>query len=170
MLRRLKHVLLAPKLDRFVLVHYAVVHKMEEAVATCRGQPESGGILLGSIRGPHLEITGFTNPGSADQRSMSYFIRQDRSHQVAVNHALEISSNRVSFIGEWHTHPFGQPIPSMADKSSWAGLVTKSNHAMCFLLASPQGWRGFWFSRRRVGYSLSELVEYERGDLGIVFR
>lgn len=62
MLRRLKTALLAPlrKADRYVLVHYAVVAMIEKAVATCEGRPEAGGILLGSVRGPHLEIRTFT--------------------------------------------------------------------------------------------------------------
>lgn len=172
MLRRLKNALLAPlrPVDRYVLVHYPVVAMMREAVATCEGQPESGGILLGSVRGPHLEITGFTTPARADERTMVSFVRQDRSHQAAADQALNKSDHEIGFIGEWHTHPSGSPIPSIIDQSSWAELAGRCSYPMCFLLASPQGWRGFHVASQKPGTSYAELVEHERGVLGVVFR
>jgi integrative and conjugative element protein (TIGR02256 family) len=172
MLRRLKTVLLAPlrTSDRYVLVHYPVVTMIQEAAATCEGRPESGGILLGSVRGPHLEITGFTQPARADVRTMVSFIRQDRSHQAASDQAWKHSDREIGFIGKWHTHPSGPPVPSMIDRASWARLAEQSGYPMCFLLASPHGWRAFHVTRRRGGAANSALAECERGALGIVLR
>jgi integrative and conjugative element protein (TIGR02256 family) len=170
MLRRLKTALLAPlrTADRYVLLHYSVVAMMQEAVATCQDRPESGGILLGSVRGPHLEITAFTVPAATDERTMISFVRQDRTHQVAADRAWKLSKGEVGFMGEWHTHPSGPPAPSMIDRGSWARLAAQSEHPMCFLLASPQGWRGFHVTRRTGGAAV--LSECERGALGIVLR
>jgi integrative and conjugative element protein (TIGR02256 family) len=170
MLRRLKTVLLAPlrTADLYVLVHYPVVTMMQEAVSNCEERPESGGILLGSVRGPHLEITGFTRPAAADERTLVSFVRQDRAHQAAADQAWKQSDREIGFMGEWHTHPSGPPQPSIIDRGSWARLAAQSEHAMCFLLASPQGWRGFRVTRRTGGASV--LTECERGALGVVLR
>jgi integrative and conjugative element protein (TIGR02256 family) len=170
MLRRLKTALLAPlrTANRYVLVHYPVVAMMQEAVAICQNQPESGGILLGSVRGPHLEITGFTIPAATDERTLISFVRQDRAHQEAADRAWVHSKGEIGFMGEWHTHPSGPPLPSMIDRGSWARLAAQSEHPMCFLLASPQGWRGFHVTRRTGG--AAALAECERGTLGVVLR
>jgi integrative and conjugative element protein (TIGR02256 family) len=172
MLRRLKNVLLAPLrgVDRYVLVHYAVESMMLDAVATSSARPESGGILLGSVRGPHLEIVDYTKPGRNDERSMTSFARQDLSHQIAADRALKKSEHDVGFIGEWHTHPSGAPVPSMIDRASWSRLAEQSGHPMCFFLASPQGWRVFQVAPRKSSATPSELAECERGVLGVVFR
>lgn len=172
MLGRLRNVLPARRraADRYVLVHYPVVAMMQRAVATCEGCAESGGILLGSVRGPHLEITAFTSPAPADERTMSRFVRQDRAHQVAANDAWMRSAHQVGFIGEWHTHPFGGPAPSRIDRASWARLVAYTGHPMCFLLAAPEGWRGFRVSSSIFDLANPALVEHERGDLGVVLR
>ncbi|WP_398471493.1 Mov34/MPN/PAD-1 family protein [Tardiphaga sp.] len=172
MLRRLKAALLARPhtADRYVLVHYPVVAMMQKAVATCEGKPESGGILLGSIRGPHLEITALTVPAPADVRTMTRFVRQDRVHQAAADNSWKRSAQEIGFMGEWHTHPSGPPVPSTIDRASWAKLTAHMGHPMCFLLASPQGWRGFYVPLRDDGSPDVALAEYERGALGIVLR
>jgi integrative and conjugative element protein (TIGR02256 family) len=172
MLCRLKTALLAPPRtnDRYVLVHYPVVAMMQQAVATCEGRPELGGILLGSVRGPHLEITAFTPSAPADERTMTCFVRQDHAHQVAADDAWNRSAHEIGFMGEWHTHPSGSPVPSGIDRASWSRLAAHTGHPMCFLLASPQGWCGFHVSRRRGGAANAALAEYEWGTLGVVLR
>lgn len=172
MLRRLKTALLAPlrTADRYVLVHYPVVAMMQQAVATCEGRPESGGILLGSVRGPHLEITAFTPSAPADERTMTRFVRRDHAHQAAADDAWKRSAQEIGFMGEWHTHPSGPPVPSGIDHASWAKLAAHTGYPLCFLLASPQGWRGFHVSRRRGGAANTALSEHERGALGVVLR
>jgi integrative and conjugative element protein (TIGR02256 family) len=172
MLRRLKDVLRVGRLkdSRYVLVHYKVVQMIISAVHTCQNQPESGGILLGSLRGPHLEITDFTRPAGGDWRSMTSFVRQDPSHQRAASAAWGQSGRTVGFLGEWHTHPSGPPIPSSVDRASWADMTRKSQYPMFFLLASPGGWRGFLTTRTRASVLHTEMVEHERGMFGLVLR
>ncbi|WP_410052160.1 Mov34/MPN/PAD-1 family protein [Bradyrhizobium sp. SZCCHNRI3042] len=143
---------------------------MEQAVAACEGRPESGGILLGSVRGPHLEITAFTRPAATDEGTMTHFVRRDPAHQAAADDAWKRSAQEVGFMGEWHTHPSGPPMPSGIDRMSWANLTTHMGHPMCFLLASPQGWRGFHVSYQGGLSANTALAEHERGALGVVLR
>lgn len=139
MLWRLKTALLASlrNANRYVLVHYPVVTMMQEAVATCPNQSDSGGILLGSVRGRHLEITGLTMPEATDERTVMSFVRQDHAHQAAADFGWRHSMGDVGFMGEWHTHPSGPQVPSMIDRGSWALLAAQSEHPMCFPWRAP---------------------------------
>jgi integrative and conjugative element protein (TIGR02256 family) len=174
MLQRARDALLAVmrkrSADRYVLLHYAVVQMIERATANCANEPEAGGILLGTVRGPHLEITGFTPPGPTDVRTLSRFIRQDILHQNAAQNAWVVSNRTVSFVGEWHTHPAGKPLPSYTDRNSWSGLALKSQYPMLFLLAAPGNWKAFMVRRSRAQVIHTELFPHERGDLGLVLR
>jgi integrative and conjugative element protein (TIGR02256 family) len=154
--------------ERYVLMHYAIFEMIERAAANCANEPETGGILLGCVRGPHLEITGFTFPGPTDVRTLSRFVRQDESHEEAAKKAWVASDRTVSFIGEWHTHPVGKPIPSNIDGDNWSELALKSRYPMLFLLAAPGNWRAFLVTRSRTDVIHTELVVCERGDLGVV--
>jgi integrative and conjugative element protein (TIGR02256 family) len=174
MLQRVRDALLVVTskrpVDRYVLLHYAILGMMERAAANCANEPEAGGILLGTVRGPHLEITGFTFPGLTDVRTLSRFVRQDISHQDAATNAWRASDHTVSFIGEWHTHATGKPVPSYIDRSSWSELALKSRYPMLFLLAAPGKWKAFLVRRSRAHAIHTELSPHERGDLGLVLR
>jgi integrative and conjugative element protein (TIGR02256 family) len=174
MFRRVRNALSAAPseglLERRVLIHYPVVEMIERACRQCAHAAESGGILLGAVRGPHLEVTDFTEPGPDDVRSMFQFVRQDTRHQKAADKAWAASHQIVTFAGEWHTHPVGEPIPSSVDRKNWAALARRTRYPMLFLLAAPGKWKGFLAMRGRLLTTQTELSVYERGHLGIVMR
>jgi integrative and conjugative element protein (TIGR02256 family) len=103
--------------------------------------PETGGILLGSLRGPHLEVVDFTTAGKEDLEYPFDFIRQDPCHQDRALRAWATSDQTVTFIGEWHTHPIGSPSPSSIDLKTWRSLVKRRKQSMVFIIVSPQAWR-----------------------------
>ena len=84
-------------------------------VVRCRGQAEQGGILIGAYRGEGLEVVDLTEAAPADERALTRFVRQDPAHQAAATAAWEASGGQVTMVGEWHTHPFGEPSPSRTD-------------------------------------------------------
>lgn len=126
-----------------VLIRRALIETFDQAVRSCRSQKEVGGILLGSYRGPHIEVTGITVPGPADISSTSTFIRRDRSHQVAAKKAWSESGGTVTYLGEWHTHPAGGPAPSGTDLNAWFGVADQVKKPAVFIIASPGGWAPF---------------------------
>ena len=95
---------------------------------------------------------------------MTRFVRQDHAHQAAADDAWRRSEREIGFMGEWHTHPWGQPEPSWIDRANWATLAAHSGHPMCFLLASPQ------VTRQKRCAANAALAECERGALGVVLR
>jgi integrative and conjugative element protein (TIGR02256 family) len=156
--------------SQFVLVAHAVVKLFDQKKTECHGSPEAGGILIGAYRGPHLELSGFTLPGPKDVRQLTRFIKQDPLHQRAATAAWRVSGRKDTNIGEWHTHPSGDPIPSSIDRRSWCEIVQQGKRTMIFSIIAPNGWQLFWCQKRWTGISILPLVLTERGQTGFVFR
>ena len=96
---------------------------------------EAGGLLLGSYRGPHVEILKCTTPMLADVRTRFGFVRQDAGHQRAATAEWSQSGGAINFVGEWHTHPEGHPNPSFIDRSSWKKQMrTREPEPLVFLI------------------------------------
>lgn len=152
-----------------VLVHYPVITALDESAEQCRNIDEDGGILLGCYRGPHLEITDFTRSGPCDERKRYSFVRQDPAHQAAATNAWRKSGETTTFIGEWHTHPYGGPEPSRVDTGSWSELVRNAGTAMVFAVVAPERWT-LYLVRPSVFRSREKrMFRNSEGELGAVF-
>ncbi len=137
---------IAPR--EFVLIEDAVMLKTAPYVRPPENRREAGGILLGSYRGPHVEIVDCTVPLPGDRRLRFLFDRKDRGHQAAALAAWRRNDERVTAVGEWHTHPEPFPRPSMMDKMTWSRLMKSASHPLVFLIFGYEGcwcglgWRG----------------------------
>jgi integrative and conjugative element protein (TIGR02256 family) len=156
--------------NSWVLVAYPVIAMFEQERAKSGGQTESGGILIGSYRGPHMEITGFTKPAKKDLRQPYRFVKQDPRHQRAATRAWLASDGKDTYIGEWHTHPLGGPKPSTIDAATWRGLVATTKRTMIFVIVAPDGWALFRSQRRFIWTPFRQLIKVEEGHSGLVFR
>ena len=87
--------------------------------------PESGGILLGYVREPHLEVLEATEPTCWDKRLRCFFDRSAQGHHDLAQSRWAESDGLVRYLGEWHTHPEDYPSPSLVDKSGWIKLANK---------------------------------------------
>lgn len=150
-----------------VLIRKAVLERFERAVKNCFAKAEVGGILLGSYRGPHIEIVDLTEPGSGDISSTFSFNRRDKCHQAAAMRAWTESLGTVTYLGEWHTHPAGGPHPSAVDLENWHAVANQVQNAMLFIIASPKGWQPYVC---RPEYSLAVgLSSIQIGQSGDVY-
>lgn len=154
----------------YALLLHKVYFFFEKARCACAGGVECGGILLGSYRGPHIEVVDFTQPGPDDEATLSSFKRKDSKHQDAATKAWHLSNRKQTYVGEWHSHPFGQPVPSSTDKSVWRSVVTKQNAPCLFVVVAPAGWKVFRMQRLAKATHLVALTESEGGSSGVVFR
>lgn len=87
------------------------------------GAPEAGGVLLGYVRGHHLEVVHATEPTSSDTRMRFFFQRMEIWHAQIAHSRWADSAGLVRYLGEWHTHPEVVPNPSGLDLDEWRKLA-----------------------------------------------
>ena len=122
----------------FVLIPATVVQTIN---AYKDDRSEAGGILLGSYRGPHIEIVACTEPGSGDRRLPTLFDRRDACHQQAATDHWTESGGTITFVGEWHTHPEDIPEPSSVDLKTWEKVVGEAPlFPAIFLIRGRSAW------------------------------
>lgn len=130
-------------LDRRTLVHLAgdVLTVFESHIQPIGRSRESGGILLGCVRGSNLEIVEATIPSRFDERFPFLFVRKAAWHRQVAEKRWRRSGGTVRYLGEWHTHPEDLPSPSTVDLVEWRKLAVKRNDGRP-LLAVIVGRRG----------------------------
>ncbi|WP_431259403.1 Mov34/MPN/PAD-1 family protein [Roseateles chitinivorans] len=130
-----------------ILVEADALRLMDGFWQNEHSKPESGGILLGYRRGPHLHVTMVTTPQRGDCGWRYFFKRSRRAHQdIALRH-WRASGETVDYLGEWHTHPESSPTPSGEDYAEWAKICARTSLPMLFVIV---GWSGqLWLGRSR---------------------
>jgi integrative and conjugative element protein (TIGR02256 family) len=101
---------------------------------------ETGGILLGFDATPTapLTITLAGDPGPRAVRSPTRF-RRDLEHAQALADAAWAQDGSL-WVGDWHTHPAGHPVPSRTDLSGYRGaLHTEALPVFLSIIISPDG-------------------------------
>ncbi|MFI6675233.1 Mov34/MPN/PAD-1 family protein [Kribbella sp. NPDC050470] len=78
---------------------------------------ETGGILLGHDFGQRVEIRHAGDAGPDARRGTHTFDR-DLAHATALAEAAW-THDRSQWLGEWHTHPNQEPVPSPRDLTSY---------------------------------------------------
>lgn len=154
--------------ETLVLIHHRLCHFLTAGQKNFRGMQEAGGILIGNFRGPHVEILDWTVPGPEDQRTFSSFVKQDASHQEAATAAWVSSSSTNTYVGEWHSHPYGGPLPSTVDKVTWKSVSTRLKTPCVFIIVAPAGW-GVFLLNGRQSPAVVKLSRVEQGETGVVF-
>jgi integrative and conjugative element protein (TIGR02256 family) len=131
---------------RLVDIADDVVRTIERFSRPNENSREAGGILLGSYRGPHIEIVACTTPLPRDRRRWNLFDRRDPGHSAEAVKRWQDSGRTVTFVGEWHTHPEPIPSPSFIDKNTWR-LVSRRNKAgptVFGIRGTTSWWFGMW--------------------------
>ncbi|WP_089367487.1 Mov34/MPN/PAD-1 family protein [Azospirillum sp. RU38E] len=112
---------------------------------------EAGGLLLGCLRGPHIEVRACTPPMATDARSRYMFHRRDPGHQITAVKAWRESGQTITCIGEWHTHPESIPSPSGIDRNTWRTQCRRAKHPLVYLILGRNGnWSGLGFPNGEV--------------------
>lgn len=115
--------------ERYFLLPREVIGAMAEA-RRAKLPFETGGFLLGSRRGNHVDVSGVTQQGAKDVATRSTFERADPSHEDQIHREWEATGGRSSLVGDWHSHPEGDGSPSGRDRAAWRKL-TAANKSDC---------------------------------------
>lgn len=102
---------------------------------------EAGGVLLGR-RLPESDdvvVDIVTGPEPQDQRGPARFVRDIEAHQALVDAAWRESEGRCVYLGEWHSHTAGGPVPSFRDWVTWASIArAHRDHRLVFVISTSQ--------------------------------
>lgn len=145
-----------------VVVERHVIDILSRHVQTGRAF-EAGGILIGSYRGPHVEVSECTVPMPGDQRLRHMFDRKDPGHERAARDAWRRSHHTQTYVGEWHTHPEDHPSPSWLDRRTWSNVMR--NHRDGPVLFLIVGRQEFWIGLGNRGtVQAATFVEAEKEE------
>ncbi|WP_017518788.1 Mov34/MPN/PAD-1 family protein [Pseudomonas nitroreducens] len=122
---------------------------------------EAGGILLGHVRGIHVEVLEVTVPTPRDQRLKYFFERMLHGHQRIAEIRWKDSNRLIRYLGEWHTHPEDIPTPSGLDISEWQRLAKgrRDGRPMLATIVGRQDLRVEYMSSSGVRRRLSPMSE-----------
>jgi integrative and conjugative element protein (TIGR02256 family) len=97
---------------------------------------ESGGILLGRLilDTENVIIDEVTQPMVGDQRGRTFFIRGKCPTQYYIDAAWTESRGTRIYLGEWHTHPEDNLLPSSQHLRNWQYIVQNAQYEQPFLL------------------------------------
>ncbi len=99
-------------------VHQPVLDRL----SALRGRPwEIGGWLLGYRAPSSIVVTHATAPAS---RGTPFGVTiSGRGHRPAFDRLWDATDGRVTFLGDWHTHPGGAARPSARDETAAADIA-----------------------------------------------
>lgn len=128
---------------------------------------ETGGSLLGRVDTALgiLWIDEATPPPSDSQMSEVYFKHgmEGVAEHIAARSAA--TARATSFVGMWHTHPYGDTVPSPLDTAGMARLVTPTLNtpprASMLILGGRQRWDD-WLDHGTWPESYATIVEADR--------
>ncbi len=106
---------------------------------------EAGGVLLGRLVAgtDDVVIDLATDPSPKDRRGRFFFFRLRRHAQESITEAWVRSGGTSVYLGEWHTHPEDDPVPSSVDVANWQKIVraaTFEQSFLLFLIAGRRNW------------------------------
>lgn len=134
---------------RFKLTQ-VVLAQMEHYVQDALDKEEAGGILLGRfiLDCSDVVVDQVTTPIHEDRRSRFRFFRSARKHQQAIFRVWHRSKGTCNYLGEWHTHPEPDPLPSALDLQTWQQKLSKDrfdSDVLYFVIVGTEkinAWQG----------------------------
>ena len=105
---------------RWVSISLTALQTIAAEIAVGGHDLETGGIILGrddpATRATEIVLAG--GPGPQAIREPRRFLRDLEYAKALAREAWH--THRAQWIGEWHTHPHAEPVPSDVDLSSYA--------------------------------------------------
>ncbi|HLW06562.1 MAG TPA: Mov34/MPN/PAD-1 family protein [Marinilabiliaceae bacterium] len=125
---------------RYIIFSEEVINLLKAFQQNTNNSVESGGLLLGKIRGEHFEVTQITTPLSKDRQSKYCFERIDPNHIKIMNRLKKKSNGEITYLGEWHTHIQDIPQPSGIDLNEWHAIKSRRKYVVVFLIVGRKGF------------------------------
>jgi integrative and conjugative element protein (TIGR02256 family) len=118
-------------------------------------QNESGGIILGSVYNNIIYIKKVSLPSNFDKSSRNTFDRDKKIAQIIVDFEYYNSKGEIIYLGEWHTHPEKNPLPSYVDTKMIKQQYKENKINEDFLILLIQGTESLYVSL----YNGNEIID-----------
>lgn len=118
-----------------LLIPQAILQHLRLELKKARRR-EIGGLLLGE----HVEGETFRVVEATVQRtggSAAHFVRDPAKHQEQLDDFFARTGNdyaRFNYMGEWHSHPSFEPLPSLEDMTTIQSIVEDPSVGVNFLV------------------------------------
>lgn len=115
---------------------WLVVDALEDMLDEAAGRAplETGGVLLGYVspRGEpeHVVVEAVLGPGPRARHSKTQFEPDSRWQEGEIAQRYELSGRITTYLGDWHTHPMGPPLPSRRDRQTARAIAQKKSARM----------------------------------------
>lgn len=152
--------------DRLKLTQ-GVVAQMEHYVQDAIDKEEAGGVLLGRfiLDCSDVVVDQITGPVHEDRRGRFRFFRSAWKHQQVIFRVWRRSKGTCNYLGEWHTHPEPDPLPSALDLQTWQQKLSKDrfdSDVLYFVIVGTEKinvWQG---NRHTLGIERLHLLHQTR--------
>ena len=81
-----------------------------------RSPLETGGVVLGVADGVNVWIEAFVGPGPNAHHTRTTFVPDAEYQDRRIAEIYEAFDRRISYLGDWHTHPTASPQLSWRDR------------------------------------------------------
>tara|TARA_Y100001968_G_scaffold192331_1_gene176222 strand:- start:762 stop:1253 length:492 start_codon:yes stop_codon:yes gene_type:complete len=142
---------------RYLLVPSHVMTTLQQYRQLKSTSKEQGGMLLGVMRAerdeqvsvenpPCIEVLSVTEPCHHDYATNIRFMRRCEHHLTDMKNAAE-KHKELLYLGEWHTHPEDNPLPSAMDLRSWHKAFM-NKVAIVVIVGRKTNWWGLWINKK----------------------
>ena len=101
---------------------------------------EAGGQLFARFDGPVIRIERATGPRPTDRRGRRIFVPNRLAERREIKRMFK---EELYYVGDWHTHPEPQPMPSGKDIGSFQDMFRKSRHGLASFVMVIVGTASF---------------------------
>lgn len=92
---------------------------------------EAGGFLFGGISAGVVTIQSVSSPSSADRRSRFGFSWNKKEANKTIQENFKAG---LHYLGDWHTHPCNNPVPSLDDTQAIRSTFLDSEHDLNYFI------------------------------------
>lgn len=122
---------------------------------------ECGGIFVGSIDENNTAIIKNMMMPRKFKSSPVFFLRVADFINKWLLRIFRQSEGRILYLGEWHSHPNGQPIPSTTDFNSMEKISLNENVRIRTPILLIVGYNSIRFKERFYIFYKQNLIPYE---------
>lgn len=125
---------------------------------------EAGGVMLGRhiLGSRDIIVDTVTIPRAHDRRTRFRFYRDQYAHQRIIDRVWRESGGTCTYLGEWHTHPEEDPLPSALDLREWQRKLREdifTGEALYFVILGTKHLRVWEGHRGSLECRLASLEE-----------